>query len=86
MENLKALVSGINLTAYQRALAKREFEGMVERLELFEKSIKNNGDLPPVSNRMGLLRKFSNYLEGYFIEKELIITKKLITRFMKKFY
>lgn len=52
MENLKALVYKGDLTPYQRALAKREFEGMVERLELLEKAVKNNAVLPLVSNQL----------------------------------
>jgi len=52
MENLKALVFGKELNAYQRALAQREFKDMAERLELLEKAVENNGDLPPVSNRI----------------------------------
>ena len=49
MENLKALVFGKQLTAYQRALAQREFKDIVERLELLEKVVKNNAVLPHVS-------------------------------------
>ena len=48
MENLKALVYKGDLTPYQRALAQREFEGLIERLELFEKAVKNNAVLPHV--------------------------------------
>lgn len=40
MENLKMLVSGRQLNTYQKALAKREFEGLLERLELFEQQLK----------------------------------------------
>jgi len=50
MENLKALVSGRQLTVYQRALAKKEFEGIVERLELYDNAVKNNTVLSHVSN------------------------------------
>lgn len=50
MENLKALVYKGNLNLSQRALAKREFEGLIERLELFEKAIKNNAVLPIVND------------------------------------
>ena len=38
--NLKMLVSGRQLNVYQKALAKREFEGLLERLELFEQQLK----------------------------------------------
>lgn len=48
MENLKALVYKGDLTPYQKALAQREFEGMIERLEIFEKAVKNNAVLPLV--------------------------------------
>ena len=48
MENLKALVYKGDLTPYQRALAQREFEGLIERLELYEKAVKNNAVLPLV--------------------------------------
>ena len=50
MENLKALVYKGDLTPYQKALAQREFEGLIERLELYEKAVKNNAILPHVSN------------------------------------
>ena len=50
MENLKALVYKGDLTPYQRALAQREFEGLIERLELYEKAVKNNAVLPHVSD------------------------------------
>ena len=50
MENLKALVYKGDLTPYQRALAQREFEGLIERLELYEKAVKNNVVLPHVSD------------------------------------
>lgn len=50
MENLKALVYKGDLTPYQRALAQREFEGMIERLEIYEKAVKNNAVLPLVSD------------------------------------
>ena len=50
MENLKALVYKGDLTPYQRALAQREFEGMIERLEIYEKAVKNNAVLPHVSD------------------------------------
>ena len=50
MENLKALVYKGDLTPYQRALARREFEGMIERLEIYEKAVKNNAVLPHVSD------------------------------------
>lgn len=49
MENLKALVYKGDLTPYQKALAQREFEGMIERLEIYEKAVKNNAVLPLVS-------------------------------------
>ena len=49
MENLKALVYKGDLTPYQKALAQREFEGMIERLEIYEKAVKNNAVLPHVS-------------------------------------
>jgi hypothetical protein len=51
MENLKALVYNRKLTDYQRALAQREFEGLIERLELYEKAVKNNAVLPHVNAR-----------------------------------
>jgi len=50
MENLKALVYKGDLIPYQRALAQREFEGMVGRLEIYEKVVKNNVVLPFVIN------------------------------------
>ena len=50
MENLKALVYKGDLTPYQRALAQREFKGMIERLEIYEKAVKNNAVLPLVSD------------------------------------
>lgn len=49
MENLKALIYKGDLTSYQRALAQREFEGLIERLELYENAVKNNAVLPHVS-------------------------------------
>jgi translation elongation factor EF-G len=49
MENLKALVFEKELTAYQRALAQREFKDTAERIELLEKAVKNNAVLPHVS-------------------------------------
>lgn len=52
MENLKALVYKGDLTPYQRALAQREFEGIVERLEIYEKAVKNNAVLPHVSGSL----------------------------------
>jgi hypothetical protein len=50
MENLKALISGRKLTNYQRALANREFEGMLKTIEMYEKTLKNNAISPHVSD------------------------------------
>lgn len=36
MENLKALIYTGNITPYQKALAQREFEGLIERLNTYE--------------------------------------------------
>ena len=63
MENLKALVYKGDLTPYQRALAKREFEGIVERLEIYEKAVKNNAVLPLVSNQRELLLAFVDFFQ-----------------------
>jgi hypothetical protein len=38
MENLKALVYGRNLNNYQKALAQREFEGLIERLKIYKQA------------------------------------------------
>src|SRR5690554_5973409 len=41
MENLKALVKGMEMTPYQRALATREFVAMERRLNELEQQLKN---------------------------------------------
>lgn len=63
MENLKALIYKGDITPYQRALAQREFEGMVERLEIYEKAVKNNAVLPHVSGSLHI--DFAVYLTGH---------------------
>ena len=60
MENLKALIYKGDITPYQRALAQREFEGMIERLEIYEKAVKNNAVLPHVN---GLLQDIQEIIE-----------------------
>ena len=62
MENLRALIYKGDITPYQRALAQREFEGIVERLEIYEKAVKNNSVLPLVSNRREQLIAFAQWL------------------------
>lgn len=52
MENLIALVTGMEMTPYQRALAQREFERMIERLEIYENAVKNNAVSPNVSSSL----------------------------------
>lgn len=56
MKNLKALIYKGDLTPYQRALAQREFEGMVERLEIYEKAVKNE----IMINKIKGLRKYTD--------------------------
>lgn len=64
MENLKALVYKVDLTAYQRVLAQIEFEGLIERIELYEKAVKNNAVLTLVSQQRELLINFMTMYDG----------------------
>ena len=71
MENLKALVFGKQLTAYQRALVQREFKDMVERLELLENAVKNNAVLPTVSGSLPVEELRSKLLGMRFTKEEI---------------
>ncbi|NJO91910.1 MAG: hypothetical protein HC831_25290 [Chloroflexia bacterium] len=52
MENLIALIYKGNLNTYQKALAQRGFEGLIKRLKIYEKAVKNNAILPLVSKSL----------------------------------
>lgn len=66
MENLKALIYKGDITPYQRALAQREFEGMVERLEIYEKAVKNNAVLPHVSGSLQDIQEIIEFLQWVY--------------------
>ena len=66
MENLRALIYKGDITPYQRALAQREFEGMVERLEIYEKAVKNNAVLPHVSGSLQDIQEIIEFLQWVY--------------------
>ena len=66
MENLKALIYKGDITPYQRALAQREFEGMVERLEIYEKAVKNNAVLLHVSGSLQDIQEIIEFLQWVY--------------------
>ena len=66
MENLKALIYKGDITPYQRALAQREFEGMIERLEIYEKAVKNNAVLPHVNGSLQDIQEIIEFLQWVY--------------------
>lgn len=64
MENLKALVKGIEMTPYQRALATREFVAMERRLNELEQQLKNC-NLQSVSQQRDLFVSFARFAHNY---------------------